>query len=145
MKAFWVCMLAVSLSSCVVYYQKESVNTDNMARHEIGQALAEQFPDIDEQELHDIVKSKIKSKYYSSKEFKQAAMDSGMVCNDKSKKCTIQCGFVVVDKYKPPYWTKIKDKTIKYDYTVSLDYSGRDALISVKRHIQEKKHKQNNY
>ena len=85
MKTIWVCMLAVCLSSCVVYYQKESVNTDNMARHEIGQALAEQFPDIDEQELHDIVKSKIKSKYYSSKEFKQAAMDSGMVCNDKSK------------------------------------------------------------
>ena len=145
MKAFWVCMLAVSLSSCVVYYQKESVNTDNMARHEIGQALAEQFPDIDEQELHDIVKAKIKSKYYSSKEFKQAAMDSGMVCNDKSKKCTIQCGFVEKVVYAPPYWTKIKDKTIRYDYTVSLDYSGRDAVMSVKRHIQEKKHKQNNY
>ena len=145
MKTIWVCMLAVCLSSCVVYYQKESVNTDNMARHEIGQALAEQFPDIDEQELHDIVKSKIKSKYYSSKELKQAAMDSGMVCNDKSKKCTIQCGFVEKVVYAPPYWTKIKDKTIRYDYTVSLDYSGRDAVISVKRHIQEKKHKQNNY
>lgn len=145
MKTIWVCMLAVCLSSCVVYYQKEHINTDNMARHEIGQALAAQFPDIDEQELHDIVKAKIKSKYYSSKEFKQAAMDSGMVCNDKSKKCTIQCGFVEKVVYAPPYWTKIKDKTIRYDYTVSLDYSGRDALISVKRHIEEKKHKQNNY
>ena len=145
MKAFWALFVAVSLSSCVVYYQKENVNTANMANNEMCQILSEQFPHIDEQELHDIVKAKIKSKYYSSKEFKQAAMDSGMVCNDKSKKCTIQCGFVLVDKYKPPYWTKIKDKTIKYDYTVSLDYSGRDALISVKRHIQEKKHKQNNY
>ena len=143
MKTIWACVAALCLSSCVMYYQKESVNTDNMAHNEIGQALAAQFPDIDEQELHDIVKSKIKSKYYSSKEFKQAAKDSGMVCNDKSKKCTMQCGFIVVDKYKSPYWTKIKDKTIRYDYTVSLDYSGRDAIISVKRHIQEKKHKQN--
>ena len=143
MKTIWACVAALCLSSCVMYYQKESVNTDNMAHNEIGQALAAQFPDIDEQELHDIVKSKIKSKYYSSKEFKQAAKDSGMVCNDKSKKCTMQCGFIVVDKYKSPYWTKIKDKTIRYDYTVSLDYSGRDAIISVKRHIQEKKHKSN--
>lgn len=143
MKTIWACVAALCLSSCVMYYQKESVNTDNMAHNEIGQALAAQFPDIDEQELHDIVKAKIKSKYYSSKEFKQAAKDSGMVCNDKTKKCTIQCGFIVVDKYKSPYWTKIKDKTIRYDYTVSLDYSGRDALISVKRHIQEKKHKSN--
>lgn len=143
MKTIWACVAALCLSSCVMYYQKESVNTDNMAHNEIGQALAAQFPDIDEQELHDIVKAKIKSKYYSSKEFKQAAKDSGMVCNDKTKKCTMQCGFIVVDKYKSPYWTKIKDKTIRYDYTVSLDYSGRDALISVKRHIQEKKHKSN--
>ena len=143
MKTIWACVAALCLSSCVMYYQKESVNTDNMAHNEIGQALAAQFPDIDEQELHDIVKAKIKSKYYSSKEFKQAAKDSGMVCNDKTKKCTIQCGFIVVDKYKSPYWTKIKDKTIRYDYTVSLDYSGRDAIISVKRHIQEKKHKSN--
>lgn len=143
MKTIWACVAALCLSSCVMYYQKESVNTDNMAHNEIGQALAAQFPDIDEQELHDIVKAKIKSKYYSSKEFKQAAKDSGMVCNDKSKKCTMQCGFIVVDKYKSPYWTKIKDKTIRYDYTVSLDYSGRDAIISVKRHIQEKKHKSN--
>ena len=143
MKTIWACVAALCLSSCVMYYQKESVNTDNMAHNEIGQALAAQFPDIDEQELHDIVKAKIKSKYYSSKEFKQAAKDSGMVCNDKSKKCTMQCGFVLVDKYKSPYWTKIKDKTIRYDYTVSLDYSGRDAIISVKRHIQEKKHKSN--
>ena len=143
MKTIWACVAALCLSSCVMYYQKESVNTDNMAHNEIGQALAAQFPDIDEQELHDIVKAKIKSKYYSSKEFKQAAKDSGMVCNDKTKKCTMQCGFIVVDKYKSPYWTKIKDKTIRYDYTVSLDYSGRDAIISVKRHIQEKKHKSN--
>ena len=91
MKTIWACVAALCLSSCVMYYQKESVNTDNMAHNEIGQALAAQFPDIDEQELHDIVKSKIKSKYYSSKEFKQAAKDSGMVCNDKTKKCTMQC------------------------------------------------------
>ena len=144
MKAFWALFVAVSLSSCVVYYQKENVNTANMANNEMCQILSEQFPHIDEQALHDLIKGKIKSKYYSSKEFKQAALDSGMNCNEKIKKCTYQCGFIIEDKYKSPYWARIKDKTVRYDYTVSLDYSGRDAVISVKRHIEEKKHKQFN-
>ena len=144
MKSWQVLWLFFGLSSCVMYYQKENINIDNMVHNDIGQTLAAQFPNIDEQKLHDIIKNKIKSKYYSSKEFKQAAIDSGMVCNDETKKCTCQCGFVQKVVYVAPYWTKIKDKTVCYNYIVSLDYSERDALISVKRYIEEKKENQMN-
>lgn len=144
MKSWLVLLLALGLSSCVVYYQKEEINTDNLANNDIGEILANSFPQIDEQEILDLIKSKIKSKYYSSKEFKQAAIDSGMVCDDKLKKCTCDCGYAIHDIYAKPYWTKNKEKTLTYHYTISLDYSKRDAIVNIKRHIEERKYNHKN-